>query len=74
MKNGSTKTFSRRIESMKNDDFSAKTVKTGEILNLINGVNRLEQKQIELTKLKSSLGKKDEIAETNRWEQLMLQI
>jgi len=42
MKNGSTKTFSRRIESMKNDDFSAKTVKTGEILNLINGVKRLE--------------------------------
>ena len=43
MKNGSTKTFSRRIESIKNnDDFSAKTVKTGEILNLINGVKRLE--------------------------------
>ena len=56
------------------DDFSAKTVKTGEILNLINGVKKLEQRQIELSKLKSKLGKKDENSETNRWEQLMLQI
>ena len=77
MRNASTKTFSQKMmnQSITNkDDFSAKTVKTGEILNLINGVKKLEQRQIELSKLKSKLGKKDENSETNRWEQLMLQI
>jgi len=45
MRNASTKTFSIKMDgpSTKNkDDFSAKTVKTGEILNLINGVKKLE--------------------------------
>ena len=40
-----TKTFSHHkveIPSTKKDEFSAKTVKTGEILNLINGVKKLE--------------------------------
>ena len=77
MRNASTKTFSQKMmnQSITNkDNFSAKTVKTGEILNLINGVKKLEQRQIELSKLKSKLGKKDENSETNRWEQLMLQI
>lgn len=77
MRNASTKTFSQKAmnQSITNkDDFSAKTVKTGEILNLINGVKKLEQRQIELSKLKSKLGKKDENSESNRWEQLMLQI
>jgi hypothetical protein len=45
MKNGSTKTFShQKVDPIiKNkDDFSLKTIKTGEILNLINGVKKLE--------------------------------
>lgn len=45
MKNASTKTFSQTLFDVKlknKDDFSAKTIKTGEILNLINGVKRLE--------------------------------
>ena len=73
MKNASTKTFSQtQIYTIKNkDDFSAKTIKTGEILNLINGVKKLELRQMELSKSKSKSLVGDETI-SNRWEQLML--
>ena len=45
MKNASIKTLSHKMDGQSikyKDDFSAKTVQTGVILNLINGVKKLE--------------------------------
>jgi hypothetical protein len=70
-KSGAIKTQSQtKVDTLKKIEMASlsKTqisVKTGEILNLINGVKKLELKQMELAKQKSKA------EEANRWELLM---